>query len=353
MGPRYHGKCLKIARGRVKEDEKYTCPICDWREKIPRDAARPKLEELQAWQEEVTLLPFQPEEEECLTSIVDHAQNFRDFIRPWTLPLNSTPDEITTQRFYLRKIEGAEILLAYETNFFRQELHKWAPVAPDPPPIREVSLSTRKPRPTKQQKLMAQLGVNTPEELPQHLRTKPHNFNKRKSSDPHTQKPPPLQPAPGRSFTPASLPHGMSTGDPPHHTNSTMSHHQHTAFSYDDPQTTNSYQDPSIFATNQPYGHTTSYGSPSYGSASPHGALDPSLFNPPVFGRGVGSPLTRPYGGSHGGNVDPIFNDFTNHDETLGRQQAHDGLNVSHARLDGVRTPDVDSQALADEFLNS
>ena len=44
----------------------FTCPICDWRVKIPRDAARPKLEDLQAWQDELQDLPFQPEEEELL-----------------------------------------------------------------------------------------------------------------------------------------------------------------------------------------------------------------------------------------------------------------------------------------------
>ncbi|GKT41243.1 complex component lid2 [Colletotrichum spaethianum] len=152
---RYHGKCLKIARGKVKDEDKYTCPICDWRVKIPRDAARPKLEELITWSEKIPSLPFQPEEEEVLTKIIDNAQDFRNHIAGYCNPLMSTESEADTQRFYLRKIEGAEILLAYETNFFRQELHKWCPVAPNAPPVLEVSKSTRKPRPTKLQKLLA------------------------------------------------------------------------------------------------------------------------------------------------------------------------------------------------------
>lgn len=149
---RYHGKCLKIARGKVKEDDHYTCPICDYRVKIPRDAARPKLEDLVEWHGEISGLPFQPEEEEILVEIISTAKAFRDFMRPYINPVMTNPEEVTTQRFYLRKIEGAEILLGFETNFFRQELHKWAPIAPDPPPVLEQSLSTRKPRPTKQQK---------------------------------------------------------------------------------------------------------------------------------------------------------------------------------------------------------
>lgn len=179
---RYHSKCFKLARGKVKEDDRYTCPICDWRVKIPRDATRPKLDDLLAWQDEIPSLPFQPEEEETLESIIDHGSKFRDYVARHINPVMSSPDELTTQRFYLRKLEGADILLAEEINFFRQELHKWAPVAPTPPPPISVSLSTRKPRPTKQQKLMNQLGLSKPEQLPADLRRKSQTFKPRETS---------------------------------------------------------------------------------------------------------------------------------------------------------------------------
>ncbi|KAI7560203.1 PLU-1-domain-containing protein, partial [Hortaea werneckii] len=199
----YHGKCLKIARGKVKEDDKYTCPICDWRVKIPRDAARPKLEDLQAWQDELLNLPFQPEEEAVLDNVTEYGQNFRDFLRPIVNPENpTTPEEIGTLRFYLRKIEGADILLAEETNYLRQELHKWAPVAPEPPPKMEVSNSTRKPRPTKQQKLMAQLGITNPNDLPLQYKIKPH-VAKRKASEAFSKNQP-LQPATSSSMSPTN-----------------------------------------------------------------------------------------------------------------------------------------------------
>ncbi|KAJ2979765.1 hypothetical protein NUW58_g7118 [Xylaria curta] len=175
----YHGKCLKIARGKVKEDDKYTCPICDWRVKIPRDAARPKLEDLIAWQEEIPSLPFQPEEEEVLKKIIDKAQEFRRHIAGFCTPVVATASEADTQRFYLRKIEGAEILLSYETNFFRQELHKWSPVAPEPPPVLDVSKSTRKPRPTKLQKLLLQYGVDDPDDLPEAVKGKANSLKRK------------------------------------------------------------------------------------------------------------------------------------------------------------------------------
>ncbi|PTB69367.1 PLU-1-domain-containing protein [Trichoderma citrinoviride] len=175
----YHYKCLKIARGKVKEDDKYTCPICDWRMKIPRDASRPKLEDLIALADEIPGLPFQPEEEEVLRQIIDNAQNFRDKIAQYCNPLLSTEAEAETQRFFLRKLEGAEILLSYETNFFRQELHKWCPVAPEPPPILQVSLSTRKPRPTKLQKMLVEYGVDNPDDLPEHAKGKANSLRRK------------------------------------------------------------------------------------------------------------------------------------------------------------------------------
>lgn len=207
---RYHGRCLKIARGKVKEDDKYTCPICDYRVKIPRDATRPKLEDLQRWQDEIEGLPFQPEEEETLESLIEHGNKFREYVAQYINPLMSSPDELTTQRFYLRKLEGAEILLTNEINFFRQELHKWAPVAPQAPPVLQVSLSTRKPRPTKQQKLMNQLGITNPDDLPQQYKTKAHQF-KQKEATPN--KPQTLQPAPEQTEAPSAEARPAFTGD--------------------------------------------------------------------------------------------------------------------------------------------
>jgi histone demethylase JARID1 len=149
----------------VKRDDIYTCPICDYRVKIPRDTTRPNLDDLITWQDEILNLPFQPEEEDTLESLIKHGSRFREYIARFINPLTSSPDDLNIQRFYLRKLEGAEILLAQEINFFRQELHKWAPVAPTPPPQIQVSLSTHKPRPTKYQKLMNQLGISDPENL--------------------------------------------------------------------------------------------------------------------------------------------------------------------------------------------
>lgn len=104
--------------------------------------------------------------------IIDNAQQFRNHVAAYCNPVLSTRNEAETQRFYLRKIEGAEILLAGETNFFRQELHKWSPVAPEAPPIIEMSKSTRKPRPTKLDRLLLQHGVTDVDDLPEAVKSK-------------------------------------------------------------------------------------------------------------------------------------------------------------------------------------
>ncbi|MCJ1475760.1 hypothetical protein MMC13_004424 [Lambiella insularis] len=390
----YHGKCLKIARGKIKEDDKYTCPICDFRVKIPRDAARPKLEELQDWQNDLPGLPFQPEEEDTLEDIVSCAQEFRDFIRPYTNPMMATPDEVTTQRFYLRKIEGADILLAYETNFFRQQLHKWAPVAPEPPPILENSYSTRKPRPTKQQKMMAQMGIDNPDDLPQQFRTKQYTFKSRKSSDAHSTKAPqPLQPAPQfrGSATPTSGPHSASTAT------ASSSHgsshrlpqpistcHPDSAYSayfptlspqsnqahaeYGNPSPTFAWQGRTLHNTQSPglinspiFRPIT----PSQGSAAP---LESNLFSPtnPQFGpsalrevtaaqshNSLVSPLRDAYGPSSSNpntNMDnSIFADFTTDADDQGRNEAGEAL--EGLGVVGGSQDDDQNHELTAEFL--
>jgi histone demethylase JARID1 len=210
---------------------------------------------LQAWQDEIPTLPFQPEEEETVDSLIDHGLKFRDYVAKYINPLMSSPDELTTQRFYLRKLEGAEILLAEEINFFRQELHKWAPVAPTPPEPIKYSLSTRKPRPTKQQKLMNQLGVSNPEELPGSYKTKPHPFKQRKSTD-GTSEPHALQPAPEASHTPPGEPPGppRGYGEPDY---------------FDSPHTTG-YNNSPTFASHAPL---------TFGASSSIQAIDPGLFD--------------------------------------------------------------------------
>ena len=291
-------------------------------------------------------------------------------MRPYVNPVMTTPEEVTTQRFYLRKIEGAEVLLAYETNFFRQELHKWAPVAPGPPPVLENSFSTRKPRPTKQQKMMTQLGIDNPDDLPQQYRPKHQGYGKgRKSSDAQSNKGhPTLLPA-QRHRNRSDTPHSASTsnGPDPHthshrlptsmsstHTDPTYTayfsatsppnhHHQHHHHSGSP-----GYGPSSYVPTHQSHGsHHSLINSPGFAPRSPLNnsapPIDPSLFSPTNSHFSASMSGMPGHGSSH--MLSPQHNAFSNHrsgadmdntifddfvadppDDILGRSEVADAL---------------------------
>ncbi|CBF74118.1 hypothetical protein AN8211.2 [Aspergillus nidulans FGSC A4] len=355
-GEWYHGKCLKIARGKVKECDKYTCPICDWRQKIPRDAARPKLEDLQEWQSEIPSLPFQPDEEQILERIINQATAFREFLQRYTNTACTTTEEVPTLVFYLRKIEGAEVLLAYETNLFRQEIHKWQPVAPEPPPILEQSLSTRKPRPTKQQKLMARMGIQSPEDLPPHLRPKQTNPAKRKSIDTQASRPPTMQPASQTSGDNTSTDSRIGPTLAP---NDAQSAPYPFSANYPLPASDTA----SAFAPEAsaflPHVSADSASFPPRSPTPPHG-LPSSLFSPPRYSRtatggpsGIDIDHSNPFGSSPR-NLDDVFADLTNQDadpepeqdpepmENTHANEALELLDVGNDRESSVPVPDVE-----------
>ena len=333
----YHGKCLKIARGKVKEFDKYTCPICDWRQKIPRDAARPKLEDLLDWQAEMASLPFQPDEEEVLDRIINQATAFRDFLHGFTNAACTTTEEVPTLIFYLRKIEGAEVLLAYETNFFRQEIHKWAPVAPEAPPILEQSLSTRKPRPTKQQKIMAQLGVERPEDLPEHLRTKHAVPGKRKSIDAQTSRPTSLQPAPSPASNGAPATTGPTLAPMPD--TSAAPYPFSANYSLPASDSTPSFA-PTTSSAFLPGAAASE--SPSFlpRSPTPQQGMEP-LFSPPRFGRDAQFASSSPRQ-----NLDDVFADLTNQEEVEPETEPIENVHATEA-LDALNASNGGSRALS------
>jgi [histone H3]-trimethyl-L-lysine4 demethylase len=207
----------------------------------------------------------------------------------------STPEELSVQRFYLRKIEGADVLLTDETNFLRQELHKWAPVAPEAPKMIEASLSTRKPRPTKQQKLMAQLGITNPDDLPPHLRPKQPGTKKKEKEGVQGvvgEKRPSEQPfIPSKPMSKASTgsytPPGLPTATPPFSRTGNPSvtatdRDRHPTFSYEAmAATTYPSQDSPIFATSSH--HALTHGGVTSPAAGSGNGIDPQLEN--MFGR--------------------------------------------------------------------
>jgi [histone H3]-trimethyl-L-lysine4 demethylase len=290
-------------------------------------------------------LPFQPDEEEVLDNIISQASAFRDFLQGFTNAACTTTEEVPTLIFYLRKIEGAEVLLAYETNFFRQEIHKWAAVAPDPPPILEQSLSTRKPRPTKQQKIMAQFGVDRPEDLPAHLRAKQNNTAKRRSLESQTTQ---LTLQPSSQFSP-DLP-GDNRASVPGGNEPTLSSVSTAQTSQPYPYSLSTSDASTPFAaepSSSAFLPHVAVHSPSFPPRSPpsHQDLDQSLFSP-TFNRdhndessGVDLDGNNPFTSSPRQNLDDVFADLTNQDvdtvvpmENTHANEALEALDVSISR---------------------
>src|SRR5271170_3150193 len=124
-------KCLKINKKKFDQNEGWDCHICDWRKEIPRSSTRPSLAELKEWVQSAETLPFRPEELSIVTQNVTLAEAWIQSIQP----VLSQTLSINMCRFYLRKIEGAEVFLPQEYNFFRRTAHSLAPLTSTPPPL--------------------------------------------------------------------------------------------------------------------------------------------------------------------------------------------------------------------------
>lgn len=187
----YHGKCLKVAKKDLKSANKYICPICDWREEIPRASNRPKLEEMEELESDAHKLPLQTAELEKLSLITTTARRFKERVMPLLSSyLTLTSAELPTLKFYLRKLEGAEILLAAETNFFRAKIHDICPVAPNPPPKIDESKSTKKPRLSKKKREELEArGINPSTMLPHSGTPNGHDVSTRSPSRADSQSP--------------------------------------------------------------------------------------------------------------------------------------------------------------------
>lgn len=244
-------------------------------------------------------LPFQPDEEQCLLDIMQTAEDFRNFIQPICNPISVSPEEVTTLRFYLRKVEGADILLSYETNFLRQELHRLAPVADRPPPVIEHSGSTRKPRPTKMQKLMAKFGVTDPEDLPEEHKQRPAVKRKYMEALEKTDKRRPDIPLKPAGYGSSSFGNASSPGTPatPHQPQPQPGQGMPRLTYSNNEARPGPYRDAPLFSHGSSFARGTSSDNT---SSTPGGNLDPALFGAgPSPSSGTG--FERSPGGLGGG----------------------------------------------------
>jgi len=140
-------KCLKINKKKFDQNDAWECPICDWRKEIVRTATRPSLEELKQWVALAPNLAFLPDEFFIVNKIIRDAQSWAASIQHLLRGDQMPP--LSKCRFYLRKLEGAEVFLPNEYNYFRRSAHALAPLSNTPPPLVAESKVARKQKPKK------------------------------------------------------------------------------------------------------------------------------------------------------------------------------------------------------------
>jgi hypothetical protein len=148
---RYHMKCLRINKKKFDQNEGWDCPICDWHKEIPRSASRPSLKELKEWVKSADDLPFLPDELAVVKKIIEGAEAWISSIQPFIRGEPPATHSLSKCRFYLRKLEGAEIFLPREYNLFRRAAHTLSGLTTSPPPLipesRLIKKRTKKPKP--------------------------------------------------------------------------------------------------------------------------------------------------------------------------------------------------------------
>ena len=209
---------------------------------------------------------------------------------------------------------------------------------------------------------MAQLGVDRPEDLPSHLRTKPVNHAKRKSIESHSSRPPLFQPTPP---TPGDSQQPEPAGNEPVLAPNPDSQNPPYPFSanYSLPAGDST---PAFAPGSSAFLPHAAVDSPSLPPRSPtphHQGLDTSLFSPPRFNRdnadappGVDVDNSNPFGSSPRNNLDGVFADLTNQDvdaepepepELMDNTHANEALEALDAINEGDREepmPDAEPQ---------
>ncbi|ANB11771.1 hypothetical protein AWJ20_4593 [Sugiyamaella lignohabitans] len=130
----FHGKCLKVGRSKFKDNERFVCPVCDWKTLVPRDAARPNLEALRSLLDLALGLRIRADEVEVLRKTVEVSAKFQEFLKPLLQRAPFQESDVKEIRFYLTKLKGSEVVLVEETDILESELHRLAPLYPEEAP---------------------------------------------------------------------------------------------------------------------------------------------------------------------------------------------------------------------------
>ncbi|AOW02966.1 hypothetical protein LXG23DRAFT_22588 [Yarrowia lipolytica] len=138
----YHSKCLKNAGVKTRSQEEFICHICDSHVPTQWKDYKPSLEEIEEVFQQSHWLPLQCPEVVLLQHVIQKASEVQEklqtqVIRGQAADTSDIPAD--EARYYLRRLEGLELVIPKMVDYFRQVIWTKDPVGSKPPtPALEV-----------------------------------------------------------------------------------------------------------------------------------------------------------------------------------------------------------------------
>lgn len=138
----YHSKCLKNAGVKTRSQEEFICHICDSHVPTQWKDYKPSLEEIEEVFQQSHWLPLQCPEVVLLQHVIQRSSEVQEKLTTRVIrDQDPKASDISADeaRYYLRRLEGLELVIPKMVDYFRQVIYSKDPVGSKPPtPALEV-----------------------------------------------------------------------------------------------------------------------------------------------------------------------------------------------------------------------
>lgn len=143
----YHSKCLKNAGVKTKSQEEFICHICDSHVPTTWKDYRPSLADIEDIFQQSHWLPLQSPEVVLLQHVIQKTCEFKEWVETHVIKNVTVENSTLTHeeaRFYLRKLEGVEVVIPELVDYFRNVVWNKDPVGDIKPVTAEETLKMSK-----------------------------------------------------------------------------------------------------------------------------------------------------------------------------------------------------------------